>query len=121
MAIDLGKHLRPVMRRAALAALLLGAALPAAAETLGDTMVAAYRHSALLDQQRAVLRATDEDVATAMAGLAVAVATANGKTSDVHLHAPITVTQPNVTVETSGIARITPTTIVTQTRNWALP
>ena len=69
MAIDLGKHLRPVMRRAALAALLLGAALPAAAETLGDTMVAAYRHSALLDQQRAVLRATDEDVATAMAAL----------------------------------------------------
>ena len=60
MAIDLGKHLRPVMRRAALAALLLGAALPAAAETLGDTMVAAYRHSALLDQQRAVLRATDD-------------------------------------------------------------
>lgn len=69
MAIDLGKHIRPVMRRTALAALLLGAALPAAAETLGDTMVAAYRHSALLDQQRAVLRAADEDVATAMAAL----------------------------------------------------
>lgn len=69
MAIDLGKHIRPVLRRTALAALLLGAALPAAAETLGDTMVAAYRHSALLDQQRAVLRAADEDVATAMAAL----------------------------------------------------
>ncbi|TKW68861.1 MAG: TolC family outer membrane protein [Paracoccus denitrificans] len=58
-----------MLRRAALATLLLGVALPAAAETLGDTMVAAYRHSALLDQQRAVLRAADEDVATAMAAL----------------------------------------------------
>ena len=69
MAIDLGKRIRPAMRRVALAALLLGVALPATAETLGDTMVAAYRHSALLDQQRAVLRAADEDVATAMAAL----------------------------------------------------
>lgn len=69
MAIDLGKRIGPVMRRAALAVLLMGVALPAAAETLGDTMVAAYRHSALLDQQRAVLRAADEDVATAMAAL----------------------------------------------------
>lgn len=39
------------------------------AETLADTMVAAYRHAALLDQNRAVLRAADEDVATAMSRL----------------------------------------------------
>ncbi|MDO5642381.1 MAG: TolC family outer membrane protein [Paracoccus sp. (in: a-proteobacteria)] len=65
MALDLAKHLR----RAALAVLLAGAAVPAMAQSLGDTMVAAYRHSALLDQQRAVLRAADEDVATAMAAL----------------------------------------------------
>lgn len=43
-------------------------------------------------------------IASAMAGLAVAVATANGKTSDVHVHAPITVTQPNVTVEPTQVS-----------------
>lgn len=45
------------------------AALPAMAESLGDTLVTAYRHSALLDQNRALLRTKDEDVAAAMAGL----------------------------------------------------
>ncbi|MRX49632.1 TolC family outer membrane protein [Paracoccus sp. S-4012] len=43
--------------------------LPAAAESLADAMVAAYRHAALLEQNRAVLRAADEDVAGAMARL----------------------------------------------------
>ena len=61
--------IRTVLKRAALAVILGSAAIPAAAETLGDTLVAAYRHSALLDQNRAVLRAADEDVATAMAAL----------------------------------------------------
>lgn len=61
--------IRTVLKRAALAVMLGSVALPAAAETLGDTLVAAYRHSALLDQNRAVLRAADEDVATAMAAL----------------------------------------------------
>ncbi|TBN36563.1 transporter [Paracoccus subflavus] len=41
----------------------------ARAESLADTMVAAYRHSALVEQNRAVLRAADEDVATAIAAL----------------------------------------------------
>lgn len=58
------------LRRPLIAALLAGAtALPAGAETLADAMVAAYRHSALLDQNRAVLRAADEDAATALAQL----------------------------------------------------
>ncbi|MDQ7260793.1 TolC family outer membrane protein [Paracoccus sp. PS-1] len=58
------------LRRPLIAALLAGAtALPASAETLADAMVAAYRHSALLDQNRAVLRAADEDAATALAQL----------------------------------------------------
>lgn len=58
------------LRKPFLAALLAGAtALPASAETLADAMVAAYRHSALLDQNRAVLRAADEDAATALAQL----------------------------------------------------
>ena len=47
----------------------LSVALPASAETLADTMVAAYRHSALIEQNRAVLRAADEDVASAVAQL----------------------------------------------------
>ena len=58
------------LRRPILAALLAGAtALPAGAETLADAMVSAYRHSALLDQNRAVLRAADEDTAAALAQL----------------------------------------------------
>lgn len=45
------------------------AAGPSAAQSLADTMVAAYRNSNLLEQNRAVLRAADEDVATAVANL----------------------------------------------------
>ncbi|MDB6176042.1 TolC family outer membrane protein [Paracoccus sp. Z330] len=41
----------------------------AGAESLADTLVAAYRNSALIEQNRAVLRAADEDVATALAAL----------------------------------------------------
>ncbi|MFC3169865.1 MULTISPECIES: TolC family outer membrane protein [Paracoccus] len=41
----------------------------ATAESLADTLVAAYRHSALIEQNRAVLRAADEDVAAAIAQL----------------------------------------------------
>lgn len=62
--------MRPLLRHAAVAAVLgVMAALPARAESLADTMVAAYRHSALIEQNRAVLRAADEDVATAIARL----------------------------------------------------
>ena len=41
----------------------------ATAETLADALVGAYETSGLLDQQRAVLRAADEDVAQAVATL----------------------------------------------------
>nr|WP_111301717.1 TolC family outer membrane protein [Paracoccus saliphilus] len=47
----------------------MAAAMPARAESLADTMVAAYRHSALIEQNRAVLRAADEDVAASVAAL----------------------------------------------------
>ena len=43
--------------------------LPGLAQSLADTFVAAYRNSNLLDQNRAVLRAADEDVAIALAKL----------------------------------------------------
>lgn len=39
------------------------------AETLADAMVGAYTHSGLLEQNRALLRAADEDVAIAMSAL----------------------------------------------------
>lgn len=56
----------PLIRRAALALALAAAPLPAAAETLADTLIAAYRNSNLLEQNRALLRAADEDVAQAV-------------------------------------------------------
>ena len=56
--------------RAGLAAAALALApLAAQAESLADALVQAYRHAALLEQNRAVLRAADEDVAIAMAAL----------------------------------------------------
>jgi outer membrane protein len=50
------------------------AAPVARAETLADAMIAAYRNSNLLDQNRAVLRAADEDVAVAVSALRPVVA-----------------------------------------------
>lgn len=65
---------RPVPARARLAAAvlaLLALFAPAAvrAESLADALVAAYRNSNLLDQNRALLRATDEDLMQASARL----------------------------------------------------
>lgn len=54
---------------AGILALGIMAALPAAAETLADAMVSAYKTSNLLEQNRAVLRAADEDVASAVSAL----------------------------------------------------
>lgn len=50
-------------------AIVLALGQGAAAETLADTLIAAYRNSNLLEQNRAVLRAADEDVATAISAL----------------------------------------------------
>ncbi len=46
-----------------------GGATAVKAETLAQTLVSAYEHSGLLDQNRALLRAADEGVAQAVAGL----------------------------------------------------
>ncbi len=54
---------------AAALSLALLAALPGRAETLGDALAEAYRHSGLLEQNRALLRAADEDVAAAVAAM----------------------------------------------------
>jgi len=56
-------------RRVLLAAGLMAAAVPGSAETLADTLVAAYNNSNLLEQNRALLRATDEDVAVSVSAL----------------------------------------------------
>ena len=50
-------------------ALMAAMASPAAAETLADALVGAYRTSGLLQQNRALLRVADEDVAIAVAAL----------------------------------------------------
>ena len=48
---------------------VLALAGPLAADTLSDALIQAYRSSPLLEQQRYLLRATDEDVAVAVAAL----------------------------------------------------
>ena len=53
-------------RRCGVIAIVTALVAPAAvAETLADALVGAYSHSGLLDQNRALLRAADEDVAIA--------------------------------------------------------
>ncbi len=53
----------------ATATAMLVMAPAARADTLADALVSAYKHSGLLDQNRALLRAADEDVALAAAAL----------------------------------------------------
>lgn len=57
------------LRRMALALGMALAPLAATAETLADALISAYRHSNLLEQNRALVRAADEDVAAAVAAL----------------------------------------------------
>ncbi len=66
--------MRAFMRAVAVAAAGVLAAPAAQAETLTDALIAAYRNSNLLDQNRAVLRAADEDVALAVSTLRPVVA-----------------------------------------------
>jgi outer membrane protein len=66
--------MRAMMRAGVVAVAGLLAAGQAGAETLTDALIAAYRNSNLLDQNQAVLRAADEDVALAMASLRPVVA-----------------------------------------------
>ena len=58
-----------VKRASGLAIAAMIWAAPATSETLTDAFVAAYRDSGLIEQNRAVLRAADEDVATAITAL----------------------------------------------------
>jgi len=59
-----------ILRRLATAAsLVLALTMPAAAESMADALADSYRDSGLLDQNRALLRAADEDVAQSLAAL----------------------------------------------------
>ncbi len=55
--------------KAAIVAASVMVSTAAQGETLTDTLVSTYRNSGLIDQNRAVLRAADEDVAQAVAAL----------------------------------------------------
>lgn len=61
--------LRMVLSGFLLAAIVSAAPVQVRAETLTDVLIAAYRNSNLLDQNRAVLKAADEDVAIAVSAL----------------------------------------------------
>lgn len=64
--------IRQTRRFATKAVLVMTFMVPAAvaqADTLADALTNAYKHSGLLEQNRALLRAADEDVATAAAAL----------------------------------------------------
>ncbi|MBO9432440.1 TolC family outer membrane protein [Sulfitobacter sp. R18_1] len=55
---------------------------PAFAETLADALIGAYQHSGLLEQNRALLRAADEEVASAQATLKPVLRWAGGLTQN---------------------------------------
>ena len=61
--------MRKLLRAVTVTAALAVSAVQAGAETLADALIAAYKHSHLLDQNQAVLRAADEDVAIAVSAL----------------------------------------------------
>jgi outer membrane protein len=61
--------LMKVRRTTALVGLSLLSAQTVQAETLSDALIGAFNHSGLLEQNRALLRAADEDVAIATASL----------------------------------------------------
>lgn len=63
------KTVRRALQGAVLAGAMVVAPVMAAAETLADALAGAYEQSGLLEQNRALLRAADEDVAVAVAAL----------------------------------------------------
>jgi outer membrane protein len=65
----LRKSLKNFVFAGASSLLLVTAPIAASAETLADALVSAYRNSNLLEQNRATLRAADEDVAQAVSAL----------------------------------------------------
>lgn len=69
MKTTLTSGLRALSLTTAVSVAIFGAAAEARAETLADALADAYKNSGLLEQNRAVLRAADEDVAQAVSAL----------------------------------------------------
>ncbi len=65
----LKKMQRGFFKTAGTAVVVISLAATARAETLADAMAGAYQHSGLIEQNRALLRAADEDVAIAISKL----------------------------------------------------
>ena len=65
----IGKAIAPVTLTVSLTVGLLLGSTALRAETLGDALAAGYENSGLLEQNRALLRAADEDVAQAVSAL----------------------------------------------------
>ncbi len=61
--------MRNFLKAAAVLAMVAAVAMPATGETLSDALVSAYKNSKVLDQNEALLRAADEDVAGAVSQL----------------------------------------------------
>lgn len=66
---DMAKSFRALAAAAIAGAALLAATTAARAETLADALASAYVYSGAIDQNRALLRAADEDVAIAVSSL----------------------------------------------------
>lgn len=63
------QRVKAKLAAAGMAVALATAPVAALAESLADAMAAAYEHNGLVDQNRALLRAADEDVAQAVSAL----------------------------------------------------
>ncbi len=111
------RHALPV---AAVLWIAVAPVAPARAESLTDALISAYKHSNILDQNRALLRVADEDVALAMAGLRPVVqfisrtgynspvtGTGDNWTSTLALNASLTVFDNGVTAFATDAAKET--------------
>ena len=65
----LAKRVKALMTGSVAGLALMASPLVASAETLGEALADSYRNSGLLEQNRAVLKAADEDAAQAIASL----------------------------------------------------
>ena len=68
-SLSIGQNIRKRVAAGAAAICVVCAPVAAVAESLADALAGAYTHSGLLDQNRALLRAADEDVAVAISRL----------------------------------------------------
>lgn len=85
-------------------AALVAFAPAAQSETLADALIAAYKTSHLLDQNRALLRAADEDLATAVSSLrpVIAFVASAGRQERRYAHSPASATFDSTSITLSA-------------------